>query len=399
MILATLGSNKLVTTLDAIMTELFTGIRPDKILILSEEARELDLTKIMKSFGINAETKVLELGVGINNWREKVKDISIDVADITPGRKYMAIAVLNYSQAKEVRYAYLKEEGKGYHIFGYVPLQEITVFDVRKGTSVSYDPPKTLPNLPKKVDIEVESLKALVNLYSLLGKVDYDEDFEELCKLRSGGVRFKEEEEIREYVKKGYFFLADVNAYVHLGERLAKITWDRENGPRLLASRSTYNELLRLTKSTQKGEDPKFFLAMSSYRRIHKQVPVSESDRGSDVALIDEAKALKKELPAPLAVISGDLGVRRSGVSQGVEVILLHDRTKGQSDVGEFLFCGSFYKNIEISVDGEPFARVLKSVFPDEKKVTVETLKSEYNYAYVLSQLEETMKNKNEYRG
>jgi hypothetical protein len=32
MILATLGSNKLVTTLDTIMTELFTGIRPDSIL-------------------------------------------------------------------------------------------------------------------------------------------------------------------------------------------------------------------------------------------------------------------------------------------------------------------------------------------------------------------------------
>jgi hypothetical protein len=32
MILATLGSNKLVTTLDAIMTELFTGIRLDSIL-------------------------------------------------------------------------------------------------------------------------------------------------------------------------------------------------------------------------------------------------------------------------------------------------------------------------------------------------------------------------------
>ncbi|MDT7873722.1 hypothetical protein WIW89_12955 [Stygiolobus sp. CP850M] len=393
MILATLGSNKLVTTLDAIMTEIFTGIRPDKILILSEEARDLDLTGVMKSFGINAETKVLELGVGINNWRDKVKDISIDVADITPGRKYMAIAVLNYSQAREVRYAYLKEESKGYHIFGYVPLQEITVFDVRKGTSVSYDPPKTVPNLPEKVDIKVESLKALVNLYSLLGKVDYDEDFEELCKLRSGDIRFKEEEEIREYVKKGYFFLADVNAYVHLGERLAKITWDRENGPRLLPSRSTYNELLRLTKSTQKGEDPKFYLAMSSYRRIHKQVPVSESSRGSDVALINEAKALKKELPAPLAVISGDQGVRRSGMSQGVEVILLHDKVKGQRDVGELLFCESFYKKIEISVNGEPFARILNSNFPDKRKVTVETLKAEYNYAYVLSKLEEIMKN------
>jgi len=30
-------------------------------------------------------------------------------------------------------------------------------------------------------------------------------------------VRFKEEDRIREYVKKGYFFLADVNAYVNLG--------------------------------------------------------------------------------------------------------------------------------------------------------------------------------------
>jgi len=220
MILATLGSSKLVTTLDAIMTELFTGIKPDRILILSEEARELDLTNITKPFGINAETKVLELGVGINSWREKVRDISMDVADITPGRKYMAVAVLNYSQAEEVRYAYLREEDKGYHIFGYVPLQEITVFDVRKGTSIPYEPPKTIPNLPEKVNIGVESLKALVNLYSLLGEVDYDQDFEELCKLRSGGVRFKEEEKIREYVKKGYFFLADVNAYVNLGDRL-----------------------------------------------------------------------------------------------------------------------------------------------------------------------------------
>jgi len=393
MILATLGSNKLVTTLDSIMTELFTGIKPDKILILSEEARELDLTNITKSFGINAETKVLQLGVGINEWREKVKEISMDVADITPGRKYMAIAVLNYSRAEEVRYAYLREEAKGYHVFGYVPLQEITVFDVRRGTSVPYEPPKTIPNLPRKVEIGVESLKALVNLYSLLGEVDYDENFDELCKLRSGGVRFREEEKVREYVRKGYFFLADVNAYVFLGERLAEITWDRDNGPRLLPSRSTYNELLRLTKSTQKGEDPKFFLAMSSYRRIHKQIPVSEFNRGSDVALIEEAKALKRELPAPLAVISGNQGVRRSGVSQGVEVILLYDKTKGQLDVGEFLFCGSFYKDIMISVDGEPFAKVLKSEFPDERKVTVETLKPEYNYAYVLSQLEETMKN------
>ena len=102
MILATLGSNKLVTTLDAIMTEIFTGIRPDKILILSEEARDLDLTGVMKSFRINAETKVLELGVGINNWREKVKDISIDVADITV-RPYTFISIILCSFMIECR--------------------------------------------------------------------------------------------------------------------------------------------------------------------------------------------------------------------------------------------------------------------------------------------------------
>ena len=41
-------------------------------------------------------------------------------------------------------------------------------------------------------------------------------------------MRLKEEDKNREYVKKGYFFLADVNAYKNPRDRLAKITWDRE---------------------------------------------------------------------------------------------------------------------------------------------------------------------------
>jgi hypothetical protein len=150
MILATLGSNRLVTTLDAIMTELFTGIRPDRILILSEEARELDLTNIMKSFGINAETKVLELGVGINEWREKVKDISIDVADITPGKKVHGRCGAQLLSGRGGPLRLLREEDKGYHIFGYVPLKEITVFDVRKGTRVPYEPPQDNTELTGK---------------------------------------------------------------------------------------------------------------------------------------------------------------------------------------------------------------------------------------------------------
>jgi len=44
-------------------------------------------------------------------------------------------------------------------------------------------------------------------------------------------VRFKEEEKIREYVKKGYFFLADVNAYVIWGIDLQRSLGTGRTGP------------------------------------------------------------------------------------------------------------------------------------------------------------------------
>ncbi|WP_162268489.1 hypothetical protein AB1303_00915 [Saccharolobus solfataricus] len=49
------------------------------------------------------------------DWKNKISNEKINVLDITPGRKYMAIIGSNYVQADEVRYAYLKDERKGYH--------------------------------------------------------------------------------------------------------------------------------------------------------------------------------------------------------------------------------------------------------------------------------------------
>ncbi|BCU69806.1 hypothetical protein [Stygiolobus caldivivus] len=397
MILATLGSNKLVTTVDAIMTEIFTGVRPDKVLVLSEEPRIVELGEVFKAFGLDPQTEVKALGVGVKEWREKLKEIDIDVADITPGRKYMAVSVLNYSNAKEVRYAYLREEGEGYRVFGYVPLKEITVYNVRTGEVVPFEPPKTVNGLPKKAEIGVESLRALYNLYSQLGDVDYDEigdeDKDRMCKFRAGFLKFKEEEEVRKLVSQGYFLLADTNVYITLGERLGRLCWNKELGFRLLASRSTYGELLNYTKTTQKGEDPKFFLGMSAYRHIHRQPPVGQVG-GSDVKFIEEAKALKKEIPDPLAVITRDQGVKRSADSQGVKAVLLSETKKGEGDIGQLLFCESFYRDVEIRVNGELFAKVLKSKFPEERKVEVEVMKAEYNYPYVLSKLEEVLRGK-----
>jgi len=393
MILATLGSNKLVTTLDAIMTELFTGIKPDKILILREDSNitQLNLSPVLETLGLKSEVEIKVLGEGIKSWREGLKGVNIDVADITPGRKYMAIAVLNYSNAREIRYAYLREEDKGYHIFGYVPLSEITVYDIRTGESVNYEALKTVKG-EKEVTLQVDSLQALLNLYRLLGKVEFDynvsQDVEEMCEFRAGIKRFAEEEEIKSLVDD-YLFLADTNVYMKLGDRIRGLTWSKEKGARLLPSKAVYNELLGHTISTQKGvEDLKFHIAMGSFRRIHKQPPVSEIRKSGDVGIIEEAKALKRELMEALAIITADEKLSIAAQSQGVKSILLHKIRNGKGYEGEFLYCLSTYNKVSILVDGKEYSFLPKHEFVVDKMVKVNNINKDYNYAYLLNKLE-----------
>ncbi|MEM1646277.1 MAG: hypothetical protein QXL96_10550 [Ignisphaera sp.] len=394
----------MVTTLNAIMTEIFTGIRPERVLILREDKQgyEMNLSDVLKAFNINAEVEVKIIGEGIKRWREEVSKLKIDIADITPGRKYMAVSLMNYSNA-EIRYAYLKDESRGYRIFGYVPLNEIRVYNVRTGEEISYEPPKTVKSLQKKSTLSSEGLQALLNLYKLIGEVDYsfggselpDKDLEtaeEMCKTISGFLRFEEEGELRKYVKNGYFFIADTNVYIKLGDRLRELLSDREKGFRLLASKATYNELLEKTRTSQKLIDLKFHLAIGSYRRLHAPPATSEEKRAGDIGIVEEAKRIKRELEEPLALITADKMVYNLARAQGVAAILLNQKVekKEEGNLGEFLYCKSYYhNNIEVYVGGKLFARILKNERVSEKKtVNVEVYNLEYNYAYVIQELE-----------
>jgi len=131
--LAVLGSNKLVTTTNVIFTEIFTGIFPDKISILSQDSSNVNfasLKKALKILGIDAEIENKIIGEEFKKWTEFMETYTPDVLDITPGRKIMALSSI-YSKSKEIIHVYLKEEEKGYGIFGWVPFTELKVYNIR----------------------------------------------------------------------------------------------------------------------------------------------------------------------------------------------------------------------------------------------------------------------------
>jgi len=223
--LATLGSDKSVTTINAIMTELLTDIKPRKVIILRETPSNKDirdgLRKALSYLGIEAEIQEKVIGEGVTNWRVKVSEKDVDVFDITPGRKYMALVSAEYSKAKEVRYIYLKNESEGYRIFGYVPFQKLKIFNMRTGEEIKLSQPPITKTLDSKSRLDIESLTALYNILSLHGNVkvkvgeryveEEEDEFIELCKSRAGVIVYEEEEEI---VKaEDAFFLADTNVY------------------------------------------------------------------------------------------------------------------------------------------------------------------------------------------
>ncbi|MBB5252672.1 hypothetical protein [Sulfurisphaera ohwakuensis] len=410
MILGTLGSNKLVTTTNAILTEVFTGIKPYKILILSEDKPERDYTKIsdiLKLFGINSSVSVEVMGEGIKEWKDKLSSIKMDVIDITPGRKYMALATYVYSNSQEIRYVYLKEESEGYRVFGYVPFHDLVVYNVRSGEIINFDPPKTVTG-DKEAKITIDGLRALLNLYLLLSdKVElevkgdistgitiskngvdidetlYDKNAMETCLLRSGFLRFKQEDEIKRWaMDRDTKFLADTNVYINLGDRVGWLTKGK-----VLPSSSTYYELDNMLKTTQKN-DVKLYLAnlgMDSYKRIHKWVP-NEKSSGSDLRLINEALTLKSYYPEVI-LITGDTGVYNSA-RQKIRVILLKDKERGKGAIEYLVECLRYFSDIDISVNGQVYSVIKREKAYGEEKIKIVNMKKEYNYPYFISLVE-----------
>ena len=409
MILGVLGSDKLVTPTNALLTEVFTGVKPDKVVILAEEQPKADVTglrDVLSVFGLNPEVSVKVLGTGVKAWRDGLRDVELDLADVTPGRKYMAYAVLAYSRARDVRYVYLKEESKGYHMFGYVPFDEVTVYDMRTGEEVPFDPPRTRGDFPRKSSLTPEGLTSLVNLYSLLGKVevstepdpgvkeDIYEEGERLCKTRAGFLRFREEEEIRKLAESSYF-IADTNVYINLGSRISRLVWANRSF-RLLPSRSVYRELSAKTESTQKDEFPvKFHLGMQAFRALHPKLP--EVDRRfGDIALLHEVKALKSDFPENIVLITGDKGLVNAARSQGVKSVHLSKLVeRDDGDWGEYISCMRFFANVKVTVDGREVAVVRRTT--DVKPYTeVEAVDLDFNYPKLVEKLEEFLGRKRE---
>ncbi|MBW9141653.1 MAG: hypothetical protein K1T65_08245, partial [Candidatus Aramenus sp.] len=415
--LAVLGSDKLVTTTNAILTEVFTGFIPDEIVVLSETAHKKDISPLsdLVSMFSDAKVKLREevVGKGVEKWREKVSSLNVDVADVTPGRKYMAIAVYTYSKANEVRYVFLEKESEGYRVFGYAPFNEIKVFDLRTGRDVPFSPPQVKRCGSDVSYLSNDGLRALINVYSLLGKVGLIIDGEEvsleeltdlinrnryggemgvnayeLCATRSGLLVFKEEEEVRKKVDCNTFFVADTNVYVSLGKRIGLITYSKEHGRRLIPTRSVFNEIENKLETTQKGDEKLkvFQLASLSFRSLHAP-PISSNVRGSgDMPFISETASLKAFLPH-VVMVTRDQGVARAAQGKGIEVVLLKDLVRGSLEgIGEFINCLSLMgKKVRLTLNGEEEAIIESQVTASDRVKVKDKLK----YACVIERAEE----------
>lgn len=413
-ILATLGSDKSVTTINAILTEIFTGLNPNKIIIFREDSPKKDIKgmeKVLKYLGINASIEEKVIGEGIKLWREKIRNEEINIFDITPGRKYMALSATYYSRAEEIRYVYLKDEREGYHIFGYVPFEQLKVINVRTGDEISYDPPLTQNVNEAESLLDVDSLRAFINILGLHGKVEINgidlenpDQVEEICLFRSGKYKYEEEKDIVKEAERGSLFLADTNVYIRLGNRLRSLVHTKKYGFRLLSSKNTFNELYNHTaQDTQKIDENKvkFILGMLSYRSLHVPPITSQVRSSGDMGLINEALEIKKNVEDNVVLITADKALGLTAQSKGLRTIILSKVRKeiGEGDIGELLFCLSFYndylsdikRTIEILLNGSKIAELHSYYHLQERRVKVRVVDKRYNYPKILEILSEIL--------
>jgi hypothetical protein len=390
MILGTLASDKLVTTVNAILSEVFTEISPNKVKIFAEQKPQFDyqiIREYLRVLNVDSDVEIKVIGTGISNWKQQLSTETVDVADVTPGRKYMALALHNYVKAGEVRYVYLQNESKGYRPFGYVPFQEIKVVNLRDGKEIQMRAIKTRRELERKVKLGYVGIRTTLNMLSLLGKVEIDgiprqdvrvdQGIEEMCSIWSGRRRFKEEKILFETQGR---LIADTNVYINLGPRLLSLR------NRILPASSTYAELLNKVTSTQRNDYNliKFQLGMYAFRLVHEKLPDPNRKFG-DASLVGEARALKGEMTENLTLITGDAGVMKSARLKGINVVFLHDlEERKEEDLASKAFCLSAFENVEVKVNGDTFLRIGGW---DTEKSTVESLKEEYNYSYLSSLL------------
>jgi hypothetical protein len=394
--LGVLGSNKLVTTTNAIFTEIFTGIVPDKIVILSQDSHNINFTRLkeaLRILGVNAEIEQKTVGEEFEQWTKFMENYSPDVLDITPGRKIMALSSI-YSRAKEIRYIYLRREENGYRIFGWVPFSELKVYNIRTRDSITFRPPKTVNS--GKVTLNIEGLTSLYNILSLNGEIeintDYkDEEEDKICKIRSGILKFEEEDQIGEKIKGGDKIALDTNVYIKVGHRLGKY---KNN---IIPLRKVYDEL----ESNAAGSRPddrtkKFLLGLSSYRYIHNNSipPQSNVKKGGDEGIIEEIKEKSRDIGNKWFVTEDNLEYEKANL-RGINSIHLKTLRKNMENnvMGSYIQCLSIFSKVRISIKGEEVIDVDHGS-PSDGTATVTSIEG-FNYAEVISKIQEFLNQQN----
>ncbi|ABP95328.1 MULTISPECIES: PIN domain-containing protein [Metallosphaera] len=400
MILGTLGSDKSVTTINAVMTEVFAGVKPDEIRIYREDSTKHEfqgLQEALNLLSLSPQIKEIQVGEDLEAWRNHMSSEEIDVLDVTPGRKIMALASANYAKAKEVRYAYIKYESEGYRIFGYVPFNHLKLLDLRTGGSVKLDPPP-VKKADSRSSLTRESLTALYNILSLHGKVEIEpsvEDVEddEVCKRRSGFVRFSSEDLVSKKAEEG-LIVADTNVYINLGNRLGELA-RRGRELRLIPSSRVHDELLgKIENSSKDPRLPRFILGLESYYQIHRVPPRSTQGNYGDKRLLEELRFMKMYVDEKVVFVTGDRELGNKA-SAHADTVILEGRREDKGDWGTYLEClGKLQfkgRNPEIRVNGETVVVIEKSPNPSlntDYRTVVKTLRPDLNYAKVLEALQ-----------
>jgi hypothetical protein len=407
--LAVLGSNKLVTTINSIVTEIFTGLSPSKIIILKEKTVEEDnelsgkmreLKEVLRYLNVNCEIEVKEIPAGFETWIKEVGKMDFDVIDITPGRKYMAIA--SYFSSKHSRYTYIKDESKGYRIFGFIPFEEVEVWDLVKRQKIPLKPVNCEAEGDSKLNSE--ALTSLYNILSMHGeigvkvkdevnmervmKVDEIDEEAKPCYLRSGIWIYKEERELAKVISDqgGNLKLAfDTNMYVNLGRRI-------KDFGNVIPLESVYNELDRKVKLIQKNslvKDKVFLLGMESYNEIHNVRPRRVGKQGGDVGILEEIKEVRKEA-GNLIFVTGDKTLaEKARVSNTIVMEFKEvERTKEKTRIGEFLECLSRLYKVYLTLNDEEVVEIKYSAsLGITPHTSVKTLKRGLSYAKLLEGL------------